>query len=81
MKAKDITTIIIIGIVSAVLSGVISSKVFVTPSSRQQAVEVIPTVESSFNQNEVQKYLSNKSIDPTVKIEIGTTNGGGTNLY
>jgi hypothetical protein len=81
MKAKDITTIIIIGIVSAVLSGVISSKVFVTPSSRQQAVEVIPTVKSSFNQNEVQKYLSNKSIDPTVKIEIGTTNGGGTNLY
>ena len=81
MKAKDITTIIIIGIVSAVLSGVISSKVFVTPSSRQQVVEVIPTVKSSFNQNEVQKYLSNKSIDPTVKIEIGTTNGGGTNLY
>ncbi|MEI8187459.1 MAG: hypothetical protein WCG30_00750 [Candidatus Saccharibacteria bacterium] len=81
MKAKDITTIIIIGIVSAVLSGVISSKVFVTPSSRQQVVEVIPTVQSSFNQTDVQKYLSPKSIDPTVKIEIGTTDGGGKNLY
>ena len=72
MKAKDITTIIIIGIVSAVLSGVISSKVL---------VEVIPTVQSSFNQTDVQKYLSPKSIDPTVKIEIGTTDGGGKNLY
>jgi len=81
MKSKDLITIIIIGIVSAVFSVVLSSKLFVTPESRHQTVEIVPVISSNFNQTDVQKYLNNKYIDPTVKIEIGTTPGGSNNLY
>ena len=46
MKSKDLTTLIIVGVVSAALSIVISSKIFVPPSQRQQSVTQVPSISS-----------------------------------
>jgi len=48
MKQKDIALIILIAGVSAVASFFISNKLFVTPSNRQQQVEVVDPINASF---------------------------------
>ena len=78
MKSKDITTLILIGIISAIASVVISSKVFVTPTSRQQNVESVPIIETSFPDAKVRPYLSSSNVDPVVHIQIGGQQGSNT---
>jgi hypothetical protein len=77
MKSKDIPTLIIIAVISLVLSIIISSKVFVTPSSRQQQVDVVPTLQTNFPVNKVSQYLSSNNVDPTVNIQINPINNPG----
>jgi hypothetical protein len=78
MKSKDIPTLIIIAVVSLVLSVILSSKVFVTPTSRQQQVDVVPTISTDFPDNQVRQYLSSNNVDPTVNIQIGPTSPNNT---
>lgn len=73
MKEKDIALIIVIAFVSAIISFVVSNKIFVTPANRQQEVEVVDKVYSSF-QTPDSRYFNSNSIDPTHTPSIGTNN-------
>ena len=73
MKQKDIALIIGIAGISAVVSFVVSGKLFVTPSNRQQQVEVVDPINSSF-QTPDSKYFNQNSIDPTQNTNIGGSN-------
>ena len=71
MKSKDFLSIGVIGIISVILSLVISSKVFVTPTDRHQKVEIVPNISTNFNTTYVKNYIDSNSVDPTVTICIG----------
>lgn len=73
MKQKDIALIIIIAAFSGIISFVVSGKVFVTPTNRQQKVEVVDVLKSDFTQPS-KKYFNSTSIDPTQLVQIGDNN-------
>lgn len=70
MKQKDIALIIVIAFISAIVSFVVSNKIFVTPSNRQQKAEVVDSITPSF-QTPSKKYFNANSIDPTQSSVIG----------
>ncbi|HSX31591.1 MAG TPA: hypothetical protein VLE99_06775 [Candidatus Saccharimonadales bacterium] len=74
MKQKDIALIIVIAFISAVVSFLVSNKLFVTPSNREQRVEVVDPINSTFVTPD-SKYFNSSSIDPTLNTQIG----GSTN--
>lgn len=69
MKQKDIALIIVVCFISAVLSFIISMKVFVTPANRQQSVPVIDAIDGSFTKPS-SKYFNDQSINPTQQIHV-----------
>jgi hypothetical protein len=69
MKQKDISVIVIIAFISAVISFVVSSRVFVTPANRQQKVPVVDSISNTFTKPS-SKYFNDKSIDPTQQVRI-----------
>jgi len=73
MKQNDIALIIVIAFVSAVLSFIVSNKIFVTPANRQQMVEVVDKINTQF-QLPSQKYFNSNSIDPTQNAQLGNSN-------
>jgi hypothetical protein len=73
MKQKDIATLIVIAAISAIVSFIISGKIFVTPANRQQKVEVVDVIDSSF-QTPSSKYFNSSSIDPAQLVQIGSNN-------
>ncbi len=70
MKQKDIFLIAVIVIVSAVASVIISKLIIAPPKNRQQAVEVVAPIDSTFNEPD-KKYFTTTSINPTKLIQIG----------
>jgi len=70
MKQKDIALIGVVVIISAVLSLVISNKIFATPADRQQQVEQVGSINSTFTTPSAT-YINGSSIDPTQTIQIG----------
>jgi hypothetical protein len=50
MKQKDLGIIIAVAILSAIVSFLLSNKLFVTPENRQQKVEVVDAIVSEFDQ-------------------------------
>lgn len=72
MKQKDILLIVVVAIVAGVVSVVLSGLLFVTPSNRQQEVEVAPVLTTTFQQPST-KYFNNNAIDPTQNIQIGNS--------
>ena len=73
MKQKDLALIIVIAVVSAVISFIVSNKIFVTPSNRQQKVEVVDAISPSF-QTPDPRYFNSNSINPTQSTQIGAGN-------
>ena len=73
MKQKDIALIIVIAAFSAIISFFISGKIFVTPTNRQQKVEVVDVISPEF-QKPSDKYFNSSSIDPTQLVTIGDNN-------
>jgi len=73
MKQKDIALIIVIAFFSAIISFVISGKIFVTPANRQQKVEVVDVINSQF-QTPSTKYFNTSSINPTQLVQVGGNN-------
>jgi mannitol-specific phosphotransferase system IIBC component len=71
MKQKDVAVIIIIVFVSAVVSFVVSNKLFVTSSARQQKGEVVDVIQASFESPD-KKYFNSDSINATPNSAIGT---------
>ena len=70
MKQKDIALLIVIAAVSAVLSFVVSGQIFVTPDNREQKVEVVDPITTSFTPPS-DKYFNSESINPTQLVVIG----------
>lgn len=75
MKQKDIAVVVVVAFLSAILSFVISGKIFVTPENRQQAVEKVDVIKPDFDQPD-SRYFNADSINPTVNPTPGS---GGTN--
>jgi hypothetical protein len=73
MKQKDVALIIVIAFISGIISFVVSNKLFVTPSNRQQQVEVVDPINSTFQPLD-KKYFNSTSIDPTQQTQIGSDN-------
>lgn len=70
MKQKDLALIIVVVAVSSVLSLLISNKLFASPANRQQQVDAIGVITSTFPTPD-SKYFNTNSIDPTQLIRIG----------
>ena len=71
MKQKDITLIVIIAFLSAIVSFMLSGKIFVTPANRQQPVEVVDKISTQFKLPD-SRYFNTNSINPTVNSQLGT---------
>ncbi len=70
MKKKDIFTISLVVIVSAVFSIIISGLIITPAEDRQQSVEVVPVIEGSLESVD-KRYFNSNSINPAQDIEIG----------
>lgn len=70
MKQKDIVLIVVISVVSAIFSLLLSRLVFATPENRQQAVEVVPVISAEFPEMD-PKYFNRDAVNPTQLIQIG----------
>ncbi len=70
MKQKDMALIAVIIIVSAVVSLLISNKIFASPANRQQKVEVVQPITADFPEPD-KAYFNTEANDPTKLITIG----------
>jgi len=73
MKNKDIFTIVVVAIFSAVFSVIISNLLINNEDNRSETVEVIPAISSSF-ERPPEEYFNSESINPTQTIQIGEEN-------
>jgi ABC-type maltose transport system permease subunit len=73
MKQKDIPLIIIVVIISAVFSFILSNALISSPKNRATKVEIVSPISGDFKQPD-QKYFNAQSIDPTKLIQIGDNN-------
>lgn len=71
MKQEDIATLIIVVFVAGVASFFVSSK-FISPSSDKLEAEVVSKITKEFQLPD-KKVFNTEAINPTVKIEIGTS--------
>jgi len=71
MKQKDIALIILIVFFGAVISVVVSNYLIVPPKNRQQEVEKVVEISSTFKVPVDPRYFNNNSINPTQLIRIG----------
>lgn len=70
MKQKDLALILVIAFISGVISFVVSTKIFVSSKARQQKIEVVDPIDSSF-QTPDKRYFNSSNIDPTPNTQIG----------
>lgn len=69
MKRKDILLFAVVGVISAIVSIVISNYVFPSSTSKQQA-EVVQPISPNFTEPDTAYYNSG-TFDPTRQITIG----------
>jgi len=76
MRKKDLMTLVVVGIVAAIFSVLISSMLFTSPANRQTKVEVVEPITAAFTlptDDPVLKTVFNdKAVDPTQVIIIGS---------
>lgn len=70
MKQKDITLVIVMVFISAVVSFLVSKWFFGSPQNRKQTAEVVEEIKSDFSDPPV-KYFNANAINPTQLIIIG----------
>lgn len=73
MKQKDISLIIVIVFVSAVISIFVSKTIFGTSKSKQEQSVVVQPITSSFPPPD-SRYFNSSAFDPTQLITIGQNN-------
>lgn len=69
MKQKDIAILIVVAVVGAIFSFVLSSQVFSTQKTAQE-VEKIDKIDASFK-TPSDRYFNSNSFNPAQRIEIG----------
>ena len=72
MKQKDISLILVIAVLSAIISFVLSNVLFASPKHRQQQVEVVSSISPDFATPDT-KYFNQSAVDLTQLIQIGNT--------
>lgn len=73
MKQKDIILIVVVSVISGIISLFVSHALFAPAKTRQQQIEVVGAISSSFSTPDT-KYFNSQSVDPTQLIQIGTSN-------
>jgi|JI10StandDraft_1071094.scaffolds.fasta_scaffold1141304_2 hypothetical protein len=73
MKQKDLSIIIAVAFLSAIVSYLLSNKLFVTPENRQQKVEVVDVIVADFEEPST-RYFNADSINPTQISQLSSTN-------
>ncbi len=72
MKQKDIALFVVVGIVSAVFSVVLSNFFIAPDSNKQQQAEVVDPISAEFSVPATDnKYFNKDAINPTKLIQIG----------
>lgn len=69
MKQKDLLLVVVIVAVSAVFSFVISGVLFGSPSDRQQEVEQVDAISTTFPDPD-KRFFNKQAFDPTQVITI-----------
>lgn len=70
MKQKDIAVIALVVVLSAIASFIVSNMLFSSEGSRRQKAEKVDVITADFPLPD-KKYFNEKSIDPTLPIQIG----------
>lgn len=70
MKRKELAAIAVVVIVSAMFSFTICSKFLFTAKDREQKVEVVTPISSTFNLPD-NTIFNSEAVNPTKLIEIG----------
>jgi len=70
MKQKDLVLILVIVFISAIISLFVSKAIFVSPKTRNQQVEVVQPITTSFPAPDTH-YYNSSAFDPTQPITIG----------
>lgn len=74
MKSKDLSLVVVVGIVSAVIAVFVSGWIFSSAADRQQTVEVVEPISPDFNVPAVDSaYFNKDAINPTQSITIGNS--------
>jgi hypothetical protein len=69
MKKKDISIVVVVAIVSAVVSFFLSGVFISSAEDRKQSVEVAPAIVSGFTESD-DRYFNQNSMNPTQTIVI-----------
>ena len=72
MKQKDIVVLVIVAIISAIVSFVLSNQFFSAPKDRSQEVETMEAISAEFPIPD-KKYFNDQSVNPAQLVEIGTS--------
>ncbi|HUC95909.1 MAG TPA: hypothetical protein VMR76_03055 [Candidatus Saccharimonadia bacterium] len=75
MKKNDITFVVSVMIVGAIVAVATTSSLIVKPNSKNDQVETISVLKTSF-QTPNSSYFNSQSIDPTQLITIGGNANG-----
>lgn len=73
MKQKDLILIVVIAVISAAISFFASNALFASPKDRNQEVEQVQKISSSFSEPD-KRYFNDQAINPTRLITIGQGN-------
>lgn len=73
MKQKDVTLILVIAFISAIISFFISNSLFASSKNRSQLVDVAPSISPTFPQPNTT-YFNINSVDPAQLIQVGNNN-------
>lgn len=74
-KRQNIVILVIVGLIAAMVSIVISGAIFGTPQNNPIKVPVVDPISPSFpdvqHDSNYTSFLNNKALDPTQLIQIG----------
>lgn len=74
MKQKDILTLVVVAIISAVISIFLSGSIISSESDKTVEVEVVELITSDLQRPPIE-YFNENSINPTQLIQIGPNEG------
>ncbi|CAN5697841.1 hypothetical protein BH23PAT2_BH23PAT2_03130 [soil metagenome] len=74
MRKKDITLIIVVVFISAVISFLLSGYIVGNPETEPQSAEKVEDITTDFNEPSTS-YYNNEAINPTQLIRIGDEEG------
>ena len=74
MRGKDIQIVLLVAVVSAIASILLSDTLFSTPEDRSQKVETAEAISSDFQQPD-STYFNGQSFNPAENIDVGQDPG------